>query len=116
MRPKLQSKQNVFTGKKKGAPIEWRALQPAVVNACSSGITTHAPHPYSAMLFLDFIHSKEGQAVVRKGGQTSGRKDIKTSGMDFKKTYMENKFESLEVYNQKFNEWQKLLKKLFIKK
>jgi ABC-type Fe3+ transport system substrate-binding protein len=31
-------------------------------------MTAKAPHPHAALLFLDYLHSKEGQQVVMKGG------------------------------------------------
>jgi iron(III) transport system substrate-binding protein len=46
--------------KKKGAPIDWVALQPAVVRANSVGVMRHAKNPASAALFMDYLLG-EGQ-------------------------------------------------------
>jgi iron(III) transport system substrate-binding protein len=46
--------------KKKGAPIDWVALQPAVVRANSVGVMRNAKNPASAALFMDYLLG-EGQ-------------------------------------------------------
>jgi len=108
---------NIFVAKKKGAPVEWRPLEPVVTNIGCSGITTKAPHPYAALLFLDYLHSKEGQQVVMKSGPSSPRGDMGSMGSletKFKKTIWESKY-SPEEFEKKFTEWENLLRKLFIK-
>jgi iron(III) transport system substrate-binding protein len=106
---------NVFTLKKKGASIEWRPLEPVVANLGSSGITTKSPHPHAALLFLDYLHSKEGQAVLIKGGLSSPREDIGSLEQRFKKSYMETQY-SPEEFEKRFGEWQELMRQLFIRK
>lgn len=41
------------------------------------GITSTAPHPNTAKLFLDFLLSQEGQQAVAEGGLTSYRSGVK---------------------------------------
>ncbi len=60
---------NVETLKKKGAPIEWRALQPAFGRPSSIGVARHAVHPHAAVLFADFVLSREGQEILRKANR-----------------------------------------------
>ena len=57
--------QGVARLKDKGAPIEWRALQPAFGQPSSVGIAVRAPHPHAAMLFADFILSRQGQEIIK---------------------------------------------------
>jgi iron(III) transport system substrate-binding protein len=57
--------QGVARLKDKGAPIEWRALQPAFGQPSSVGVAARAPHPNAARLFADFILSKEGQEIIK---------------------------------------------------
>jgi len=57
--------QGVARLKDKGAPIEWRALQPAFGQPSSVGVATRAPHPNAALLFADFILSREGQEIIK---------------------------------------------------
>ncbi|HWH76689.1 MAG TPA: extracellular solute-binding protein, partial [Candidatus Binatus sp.] len=62
---------NIAVAKQKGAPVEWRPIDPVIATTGTSGMVANAPHPHAALLFLDFIHSKEGQQVVLKGGLSS---------------------------------------------
>ena len=50
--------------KKKGAPIDWIALEPAVARANAVGVTRHAPHPNAALLFYEYLLGPEGQAAM----------------------------------------------------
>lgn len=57
--------QGVARLKDKGAPIDWKPLQPAFGQPSSVGIATKAPHPNAALLFADFILSREGQEIIK---------------------------------------------------
>ncbi len=57
--------QGVARLKEKGAPIEWKALQPAFGQPSSVGVARRAPHPNAAVLFADFILSREGQEIIK---------------------------------------------------
>lgn len=106
---------NILTAKEKGAPVEWRPLEPVITNVGYSGMTTRAPHPHGALLFLDYLHSREGQKLLIQGGLSSPREDMGTLEQKFKKSYLDDKY-TIEEYEKKFNEWQKLMEQLFIKK
>jgi len=106
---------NILVLKQKGAPVEWRPLEPVVANVGSSGLTTRAPHPHAALLFLDYLHSKEGQKVVMKGGLGSPREDIGSLERKFKKSYLEAQY-SLEELDKKISEWEELMKRFFIRR
>jgi iron(III) transport system substrate-binding protein len=106
---------DVTVAKQKGAPIEWRPLEPVVATVGSTGLSTRAPNPHAALLFIDFIHSKEGQQLIMKGGLWSPREDIGTIQQKFKKTYLDEKF-SLEELEIKFSQWENLMRQLFIRK
>jgi iron(III) transport system substrate-binding protein len=54
--------------KQRGAPVEWYAIEPAIGRANGIAISKGAPHPHAAALFLDFVLSPEGQAILEKGG------------------------------------------------
>jgi len=106
---------NIFTAKKTGAPVEWRPLEPVIATIGSSGITTKAAHPHGALLFLDYLHSKEGQQVVMKGGLNSPREDTGSVEQKFKKSYFGAQY-SLEEFEKNFTEWEELMRHLFIRK
>jgi iron(III) transport system substrate-binding protein len=106
---------NIFTHKQKGAPVEWRPLDPVIAGVGISGMVVNAPHPHAALLFLDFLHSKEGQQAAMKGGLSSPRTDIGSLEQKFKKLYLESKY-SPEEFEKKINEWEALMRRLFIRK
>ena len=104
---------NIFTHKQKGAPVEWRPLDPVIAGVGTSGMVLNAPHPHAALLFLDYLHSKEGQQVAMKGGLSSARTDIGSLEQKFKKVYIESKY-TPEEFEKKINEWETLMRRLFI--
>jgi len=107
---------NVYVVRRSGAPVEWRPIEPTVANVGYSGLAAKAPHPYAGLLLLDYLHSKEGQQFIAKGGLSSPRDDVESLvPQKFKKTYLEAKY-SLDEYEKKFDEWQDLIQKLFVKK
>jgi len=50
--------------KKKGAPIDWFAIEPAVARSNAIGIARRAPHPNAALLFYEYLLGPEGQAAM----------------------------------------------------
>lgn len=60
----------------KGAPIEWVALEPAVVEIDPQMIGAKSPHPNAARLFMDYILSREGQEMLLEFQRIPVRKDV----------------------------------------
>ena len=54
--------------KQRGAPVEWYAIEPAIGRANGVAVMARPAHPHAAALFVDFILSPEGQAILEKGG------------------------------------------------
>ena len=48
-----------------GAPVDWYPLEPASATINTLSPVTRAPHPYAAMLLIDFILSEKGQKVFQ---------------------------------------------------
>ncbi len=61
---------------KKGAPVHWTTLGPALVVPVGYGLATNAPHPNAAKLFIDFVLSQEGQRLVLSFDRQSARADL----------------------------------------
>ena len=59
---------SVEQAKKKGSPIEWFAIEPAIAIADGIAVAKRAPHPYAALLFYDYMLSPEGQRIVARIG------------------------------------------------
>jgi iron(III) transport system substrate-binding protein len=106
---------NITQAKQKGAPVEWRPLEPVVTTVAYSGLIVKAPHPHAALLFLDYLHSKEGQQLIMKGGLWSPREDVGTVEQKFKKSYIDEKY-PVEEAEKKYAEWDALMQKLFIRR
>jgi iron(III) transport system substrate-binding protein len=106
---------NISVAKQKGAPVEWKPIEPVIGTTGTSGLVAKAPHFHAGLLFLDFLHSKEGQQAVIKGGLSSARNDVIDPEMKFKKLYIESKYPP-DVMEKKFGEWEGLKRKLFISK
>jgi ABC-type Fe3+ transport system substrate-binding protein len=51
---------------RRGAPIDWIAMSPAMVDISVAGVTKDAPHPNAARLLVDFFVSDEGQKLFRE--------------------------------------------------
>ena len=51
--------------KKKGAPVEWSVIQPAVIRANGMALSKQPAHPNAAMLFYDFMLT-DGQTILAK--------------------------------------------------
>jgi iron(III) transport system substrate-binding protein len=52
--------------KKKGAPIDWFSIGPAIARPNGVGALLKAPHPHAALLWYDFEISPEGQKALEK--------------------------------------------------
>lgn len=47
--------------KKRGAPIDWFVLEPAIARSNAVGVARHAPHPNAALLFYEYLLGEEAQ-------------------------------------------------------
>ena len=106
---------DVTVAKQKNAPIRWRALDPVVTTVGYSGLSSKASHPHAALLFLDYLHGKEGQQLIMKGGLWSPREDTGSLDQKFEKIYLDSKY-SLEELEKKLVEWENLMRQLFIRR
>jgi iron(III) transport system substrate-binding protein len=50
--------------KKKGAPIDWFAIEPAIARANAVGVARQAPHPNAALLFYEYLLGPDGQKAM----------------------------------------------------
>jgi len=50
--------------KKKGAPIDWFAIEPAVARANAIGVARHAQHPKAALAFYEYLLGPDGQKAM----------------------------------------------------
>jgi iron(III) transport system substrate-binding protein len=61
---------------KKGAPVDWLRLSPVTVNPGLVGLPKNSPRPNAGQLFVEFMTSREGQAVFQKANYLPARPDV----------------------------------------
>ena len=49
--------------KRKGAPLDWFVIPPAIARPTAEGLARNAPHPHAAVLFYDFLIA-DGQQIL----------------------------------------------------
>jgi ABC-type Fe3+ transport system substrate-binding protein len=64
---------------RKGAPVAPLPLDPVLTVVSSVMLPKAPPHPYSAMLFIDYLLSKEGQQRLQAADYFSARPDVPAS-------------------------------------
>lgn len=106
---------NVTLAKQKGSPVEWRPLEPVVTTVGSAALMAKAANPHTALLFIDYLLSKEGQQLILKGGLWSPREDVGTVDQKFKKAYLDEKY-TLDEIEVKYAQWENLLRQFIRKK
>ena len=60
----------------RGAPVDWVALEPAVISVNTVMLGAKASHPNAARLLIDFTLSKEGQEKLWDFQRIPARKDV----------------------------------------
>lgn len=96
--------------KRKGTPIDWVAVQPAVGRPLGLGVAKNAPHPNAALLFADFILSPETQQLYADLGRIPVNKKIKSELNNF--PHVMSDPSTILDENEK---WTKLWNELFMK-
>jgi iron(III) transport system substrate-binding protein len=61
---------------RKGAPVDWIKMEPATETLSVISVHKSAPHPNAAKLLVDFITSKEGQAVFRDADYITAHPEV----------------------------------------
>ena len=74
---------NIETLKRKGAPIDYVAVQPVVARPQGIGVARNAPHPNAAALFAEFVLSPEGQQLFESMGRVPASTKIKSEFNNF---------------------------------
>ena len=64
------------TVKKKGSPIDWFVIEPAIAIPNGVGVARKAPHPHAAVLFYEYMLSEEAQLVLARIGYVTSQKNI----------------------------------------
>jgi iron(III) transport system substrate-binding protein len=100
---------NVEDLKKKGAPIAWKALPLTIGRARSIGLMKEAPHPNAALLYTDFMLSREGQQIVQRAGNVPVSTEVASPMKDFNYELMDP-----AVVVDNWDKWTGLWNNLFL--
>ena len=94
--------------KKKGAPIDWFSIGPAIARPNGIAVAKKAPHPHAAVLFYDFEISPAGQKILAKRDFVTTNRKVQTP---LSKIPM--KFVDVSEMLDNYDHWQKLYTELF---
>ena len=90
----------------KKAPVAWVPMDIVPASAGSAGLSSQAPHPHAAVLFIDFLFSPDGQKILENYEYGSATKEY-----GFKRWYIE-KGMSIEQLERESERWEKWLREL----
>ncbi len=100
---------NIERLKVKGAPVEWKPLQPAFGRPNAIGVAKNAPHPYAALLFADFLLSKQGQEIVKQHNRVPSSLAVDSPLNKFKYQIIDP-----AIVLDEWDKWSKLWSDLFL--
>ena len=95
--------------KQKGAPLEWYAIEPAIGRANGVAVVRKPAHPYAAALFVDFILSPEGQAILERGGYVPANRKLENRAQK-----LPLKFVDPALILDEHDKWQKLWSEIVV--
>jgi len=100
---------NADSFKRRGAPIDMAPVEPVIARPQGIGVLQNAPHPNAALLFADFILSKEAQEMLSAMGRVPVSKQVKTDA-----SAMSYVMSDPSVVLDEKDKWEQLWDKLFI--
>lgn len=94
---------HMHASRKEGAKVSWRALGPSYTSVSGTALPIRANNPHAAMLFVDFLLSKEAQKIYSDDlGYSSMRTDMPSADAPMQKLYLTlrpNFFREYEQWN-----------------
>jgi iron(III) transport system substrate-binding protein len=100
---------HVANSRAHGAHVAWRALGGVYSTTGAIALAREAPHPYAAMLFIDYVLSREGQLVYQSLGYASSRTDLENPQKPAKIYYLADR----PSYLQDYERWSSLARQVF---
>ncbi|MDB5989760.1 MAG: fbpA 2 [Herbaspirillum sp.] len=95
--------------KRNGAPIDWFIIPPAVAQLNGIAVAKQAPHPYSAVLFYDFMLS-DAQTILQQHDYMPTNKKVATPLSKLPLKFMDHK-----VVLDENDKWNKLYQDIIVK-
>lgn len=100
---------NADSLKKKGAPVDWVAVEPIVGRPQAVAVSSRAPHPNAALLFADYLLSPEGQKVLNDLDRNPASRTQTTLLTKYKLSMVD----PIKWFDEAAK-WEKLWKELFL--
>jgi len=93
-----------------GAPVRWKALAPTFAQPNAVGLAAQARHPHAAVLFADFLLSREGQETLKQRNRVPASRAVDSHLNDFP-------FELIDptIVLDEDEKWSKLWSDLFLR-
>jgi ABC-type Fe3+ transport system substrate-binding protein len=101
-----------------GAPVDWQAIEPVPGPVKTLGLAKNPPHPHAAMLFIDFLLSKDGQKIFQEADYLPAHPDVPAKVADLKAgggRFTKVNYMGPELLFEKEEKWVELFQKLFFK-
>lgn len=100
---------NVEKMAQRGAPVKWKALHPTFGRPNAIGVTPRAPNPHAALLFADFMLSKDGQNLLKERNRVPASQAVETNLNKFP-------FQMIDpvISLDENDKWEKLWSQLFL--
>jgi iron(III) transport system substrate-binding protein len=95
---------------KTGAPVKWKALEPTFGRPGAVGVTKNAPHPHAALLFADFMLSREGQELIKQRNRVPSSNAVDSPLNKFKYSMIDP-----AIVLDESEKWETLWENLFLK-
>ncbi len=94
----------------KGAPVKWKALNPTFGRPNAIGVVARAQHPHAALLFADFMLSRDGQQLLKERNRVPASTAVDSQLNKFP-------FEMIDpvITLDEADKWEKLWSELFLK-
>ncbi len=93
----------------RGAPVKWKPLDPTFGRPNAVGVTPRAQNPHAAMLFADFMLSKDGQNMLKERNRVPSSLAVETNLNKFP-------FQMIDpvITLDENDKWEKLWSQLFL--
>jgi iron(III) transport system substrate-binding protein len=82
---------NIVGMQREGAPLDYSVMDPTLLSLTAAALPQSPAHPHAAVLFYDFIISKEGQADLAAGDNMPIRDDVEIKSKELGKRYAEGR-------------------------
>jgi iron(III) transport system substrate-binding protein len=102
--------QNVERLTQKGAPVRWKPLTPTFGRPNAIGLAKRAPHPHAALLFADFMLSREGQELIKERNRVPSSNAVDSPLNKFRYQMIDP-----AIVLDEADKWEKLWSSLFLK-